>query len=217
MLSAARVSRFGQRQNRSGGTQATVMTGLSHRAAADDHSQFAAVARGVPAGSRVPRPNPAKNHHAESRHDQVEVFRLERVGLALAQMKGAVTSSSSSADDTECPEGPLFRCGAVPPALCSKLCSDRDASRHIGRHRTELRLRDIDRKSRVLACFVTTGWDPVRFSKPPPSAARAPHRDEIAKYLRHLGLRGRRCPHDCPRKCPCRGPECVANSSDFGL
>ena len=45
--------------------------------------------------------------------------------------------------------------GAVPPALCSKLCSDRDASRHIGRHRTELRLRDIDRKSRILACFVS--------------------------------------------------------------
>jgi hypothetical protein len=45
-------------------------------------------ARGpVGAGSRVPRPNPAKNHHTESRHDQVEVFRLERVGLALAQMK----------------------------------------------------------------------------------------------------------------------------------
>ena len=66
--------------------------------------------------------------------------------------------------------------GAVPPALCSKLCSDRDASRHIGRHRTELRLREIDRKSRVLACFVTAGWDPVRFSKPPPSATRPPHR-----------------------------------------
>jgi hypothetical protein len=38
--------------------------------------------------------------------------------------------------------------------LCSKLCSGRVDSRRIGRHRTELGSRDIDRKSRVLACFV---------------------------------------------------------------
>jgi hypothetical protein len=65
-----------------------------------------------------------------------------------------VLDGDSSADDTESRSYAGYR-GAVPPALCSKLCSDRDASRHIGRHRTELRLRDIDRKSRVLACFVT--------------------------------------------------------------
>jgi hypothetical protein len=65
-----------------------------------------------------------------------------------------VLDGDGSANDVESRSYAGYR-GAVPPALCSKLCSDRDASRHIGRHRTELRLRDIDRKSRVLACFVT--------------------------------------------------------------
>ena len=48
MLSAARAGRFGQRQNRSGGAQATVMNGSSPRTAPDDHSQLAAVACGAP-------------------------------------------------------------------------------------------------------------------------------------------------------------------------
>jgi hypothetical protein len=39
---------IGQRPNRSGGTQATVMNGLAAPTAPDDHSQLAAVARGAP-------------------------------------------------------------------------------------------------------------------------------------------------------------------------
>ena len=74
-----------------------------------------------------------------------------------AQVNGDTTirgDGDSSANDTE------SRSSAGLPwssssGLCSKLCSDRDGSRRIGRHRTELRSRDIDRKSRVLACFVT--------------------------------------------------------------
>ena len=60
--------------------------------------------------------------------------------------------ADSSANDTESRSYAGYR-GAVPPALCSKLCSDRDASRHIGRHRTELRLRDIDRKIASFGLF----------------------------------------------------------------
>jgi len=44
---------------------------------------------------------------------------------------------------------------AVSSGLCSKLCSDRDGSRRIRRHRTELRSWDSFRKLRVLASFVT--------------------------------------------------------------
>ena len=43
-----------------------------------------------------------------------------------------------------------------------------------------------------------------RFSKPPPSASRPPHRDEIAKYTTARKLRELRLEPDCPYNCPCR-------------
>jgi Methyltransferase domain len=76
---------------------------------------------------------------------QTYPFEPESFGLIQPEQRRELSTS---------PQSSGYR-GAVRPALCSKLCSDRDASRHIGRHRTELRLRDIDRKSRVFACFVT--------------------------------------------------------------
>jgi hypothetical protein len=64
------------------------MNGLSPRTAPDDHSPPRRRRARRAASLRVPRPNPAKNHHAESRHDQVEAFRLERVGLRVGADEG---------------------------------------------------------------------------------------------------------------------------------
>ena len=63
------------------------MNGLSSRTAPDDHSPLAAVARGAPQ-VRECLDRILEEHHAESRHDQVEAFRLERVGLRVGADEG---------------------------------------------------------------------------------------------------------------------------------
>jgi hypothetical protein len=64
-----------------------------------------------------------------------------------------VVNGASSANDTESRSYAGYRWSSSS-GLCSKLCSDRDGSRRIGRHGTEWRSRDCFRKLRVLACFV---------------------------------------------------------------